>query len=49
MPAAFKLFISIFGFIYITFLTKYLKDETSTNLGLLIHSDFGMRNVKADK
>jgi hypothetical protein len=49
MFAASKRFISIFVFIYITFLTKYLKDEAYTHLGLLIRCDFGMRNVKAAK
>jgi hypothetical protein len=49
MPADSKRFISIFGSIYITFLAKYLKDETTTHLGLLIHGDFGIRNVKTGK
>jgi len=49
MSAACKCFISISGFMNTKFFTKYLKDEKYIFLGLLIHGDFGMRNVKAGK
>jgi len=49
MSAACKCFVSISGFMNTKFFTKYLKDEKYIFLGLLIHGDFGMRNVKAGK